>query len=138
MESLRPATDVYGLGAILFALLTGEPPVEGGAIDKVLDCARRGAIRSPRAFNLKIPRALEAICLKALRLKPRDRYLTVRTCRRRRALVGRRAGGGMARAAFGSGTAVGAAASAAGDGLRGSRAGGRRGIGGRHGGDLGL
>jgi len=75
-ESLGPATDVYGLGAILFALLTGEPPVEGGAIDVVLDRARRGVIRSPRALNPNIPRPLEAVCLKALAPQPGDRYAT--------------------------------------------------------------
>ncbi len=78
VESLGPATDVYGLGAILFALLTGEPPVEGRAIDEVLDRARRGAIRSPRSLNPNIPRALEAVCLKALARKPEDRYPTAR------------------------------------------------------------
>jgi serine/threonine-protein kinase len=74
VESLGPATDVYGLGAILFALLTGEPPVEGGTADEILDRARRGAIRPPRSLNPNIPRALEAACLKALALKPEDRY----------------------------------------------------------------
>ncbi len=78
VESLGPATDVYGLGAILFALLTGGPPVEGGATDEVLDRARRGEIRTPRLLNPNVPRALEAICLKALAAKPGDRYPTAR------------------------------------------------------------
>jgi eukaryotic-like serine/threonine-protein kinase len=76
VESLGPAADVYGLGAILFALLTGEPPLEGGAVGEVLDRARRGAIRAPRSLNPRIPRALEAVCLKALAFKPVDRYPT--------------------------------------------------------------
>jgi eukaryotic-like serine/threonine-protein kinase len=77
-ESLGPATDVYGLGAILFALLTGEPPVEAGLVEEVLDRVRRGAIQSPRSLNSKIPGSLEAICLKALALKAGDRYLSAR------------------------------------------------------------
>jgi serine/threonine-protein kinase len=75
-ESLGPATDVYGLGAILFAILTGKPPVEGGKTEEVLDRVRRGAIGAPRSLNPNIPRALEAICLKALSLQPQDRYAT--------------------------------------------------------------
>jgi tetratricopeptide (TPR) repeat protein len=78
VESLGPLTDVYGLGAILFALLTGEPPVEGGAVEEVLDRARRGAIRPPRSLNANIPRALEAVCLKALATRPDDRYPSAR------------------------------------------------------------
>jgi WD40 repeat protein/serine/threonine protein kinase len=76
VESLGPATDVYGLGAILFALLTGEPPVEGRTVEEILDRARQGAIRSPRSLNPSIPRSLEAVCLKALASQPVDRYPT--------------------------------------------------------------
>jgi serine/threonine protein kinase len=78
VESLGPATDIYGLGAILFALLTDEPPVENGPPEEVLDRAQRGAIRRPRSLNPKISRALEAICLKALAPRPQDRYPTAR------------------------------------------------------------
>jgi tetratricopeptide (TPR) repeat protein len=76
VESLGPATDVYGLGAILFALLTGDPPVEGATTEEVLDRVRRGSIRSPRSLNPNIPRALEAVCLRALATEPKDRYPT--------------------------------------------------------------
>jgi serine/threonine protein kinase len=77
VESLGPATDVYGLGAILFALLTDEPPVEGKTtetIEKILDRVREGAIRRPRSLNPSIPRVLEVVCRKALAKKPEDRY----------------------------------------------------------------
>jgi tetratricopeptide (TPR) repeat protein len=76
VEAFGPATDVYGLGAILFALLTGEPPVEGTTTEEVLDRARRGLVRSPWALNPRVPRALEAVCLKALAPKPGGRYPT--------------------------------------------------------------
>ena len=78
VESLGPATDVFGLGAILFALLTGEPPVQEGAIEDVLDRARRGVIRFPRSLNPNIPRAMEAICVKALAAEPKGRYPSAR------------------------------------------------------------
>jgi serine/threonine protein kinase/Tfp pilus assembly protein PilF len=75
VESLGSATDVYGLGAILFALLTSESPVERkGEILKILDQVQRGEIRQPRLLNPNIPRALEAVCLKSLAKKPEDRY----------------------------------------------------------------
>jgi serine/threonine protein kinase len=74
VDSLGPATDVYGLGAILFALLTGAPPVAGETTEEILERAIRGEIPPPRSLNPRIPRALEAVCLKALSLRPQDRY----------------------------------------------------------------
>jgi serine/threonine-protein kinase len=74
VDSLGPATDVYGLGAILFALLTGEPPAEGKTTGEILDRVRRGDIRTPRSLNPHIPRALEEICLKAISANPGKRY----------------------------------------------------------------
>ena len=97
VESLGPATDVYGLGAILFALLTGEPPVEGETTEEMLDRARRGAIRSPRSLNPNIPRALEAVCLKALCARAGGPLPDgAGAGRGGRALAGRRAGVGLA------------------------------------------
>ena len=77
VEALGPATDVYGLGAILYDLLTGRPPVQGEqdeSIATVLEKVQRGAIAPPRSLNPNIPRALEAVCLKALALRPEERY----------------------------------------------------------------
>ncbi len=75
-ESLGPATDVYGLGAILYALLTGRAPVAGATAEELLDRARRGAIAPPRSLNPNVPRALQAVCLKALANDPAGRYPT--------------------------------------------------------------
>jgi serine/threonine protein kinase len=75
---LGPATDVYGLGAILYTLLTGQPPVTGLTGDEVRDRACRGEITPPRSLNPNLPRSLEAVCLKALALRPEDRYPTAR------------------------------------------------------------
>ncbi len=74
MHAIGPATDVYGLGAILFALLTGQPPVNAPTTHEALEQVRRGELRSPRSLNPRIPRPLEAVCRKALALRPRDRY----------------------------------------------------------------
>jgi hypothetical protein len=69
-----PATDIYGLGAILYALLTGRAPVEGKDRDEVRQKVLRGEWRPPRQVQKDTPGALDAICRKALALRPEDRY----------------------------------------------------------------
>ena len=78
LERLGPRSDVYGLGAILYELLTGKPPVEGRGLEELLKRVRLGDIRPPRQVRPETPPALEAICLKALQLRPEDRYPTPR------------------------------------------------------------
>ncbi len=74
LDDLGPATDVYGLGATLTALLSGRPPIDGATTDEVLAKVRRGEIVSPRVVVPDTPRPLEAICLKAMAHQPGDRY----------------------------------------------------------------
>ena len=68
------ASDVYGLGATLYYLLTGRNPITDQEVTTVLRHARRGEFRRPREVNSRIPPALEAICLKAMAYRPEDRY----------------------------------------------------------------
>jgi serine/threonine-protein kinase len=68
-----PAADVYGLGAILFTMLTGVAPVRGDTVE-VLDRVRRGEVPSPRSVKPGVPRPLDAVCRKAMALQPGDRY----------------------------------------------------------------
>lgn len=74
VSNLGPATDIYSLGAILFALLTGKPPVSGATISEVLEKTRRGELDRVQDHWPNAPRALVAICKKALALVPADRY----------------------------------------------------------------
>lgn len=74
-EHLGPRSDVYSLGATLYCLLTGKPPFEGEAGD-VLRAVQKGAFPPPRWLDLALDKALEAVCLKAMALKPEDRYAT--------------------------------------------------------------
>ena len=67
-------SDIYGLGALLYFMLTGHPPIPDQAVAVAIDRAIRGEFDSPRALNSDVPRRLEAVCLKALALKPEDRY----------------------------------------------------------------
>jgi serine/threonine-protein kinase len=77
LERLGPRSDVYSLGATLYCLLIGKPPFEGDAAD-VIPAVLRGQFRPPREHAPATDRALEAVCLKAMAVKPADRYATPR------------------------------------------------------------
>jgi serine/threonine-protein kinase len=78
LDLLGPATDVYGLGAILYELLTGQPPFTGGETAGVLRRVIHEAPARPRSLEKGAPPALEAVCLKALAKKPGQRYATAK------------------------------------------------------------
>ena len=69
-----PASDVYSLGAALYVLLTGRAPFSGSQVGKTLTQVTAGEFPRPREVSRTIPRALEAIVLKAMALRPADRY----------------------------------------------------------------
>ena len=77
-RDLGPAGDVYSLGATLYCLLTGRPPFEGDAAADVLARVRRGDFPRPSAVARGVPGGLEAICLKAMAIRPEDRYQSAR------------------------------------------------------------
>ena len=74
IDSLGPATDVYGLGAILYQMLSGQAPISGRSIEEVLTRVRQADFPSPREIRPDIPKPLESICLKAMSKVPTDRY----------------------------------------------------------------
>jgi tetratricopeptide (TPR) repeat protein len=76
VNALGPASDVYSLGATLYSILTGRTPVEAADTETALRKVRNGEVTPPRAVRPQIPKALEAVCLKALALKPEGRYAT--------------------------------------------------------------
>ena len=73
----RAHSDVYSLGATLYYLLTGRPPVAGD-VDEVIRAVQRGEFRPPRQVDATVDRALEAVCLKAMAHRPSDRYASPR------------------------------------------------------------
>jgi serine/threonine-protein kinase len=74
LDQLGPATDVYGLGAILYEILTGRPPFTGAETTEVLRLVIHEPPVRPRHHVAGTPAALEAVCLRALAKKPADRY----------------------------------------------------------------
>jgi serine/threonine-protein kinase len=73
-DVVGPASDVYGLGAVLYTLLTGRAPLEKGNWPEMQQKIQRGDFPRPRQLKPGVPRTLEAVCLKAMALEPHDRY----------------------------------------------------------------
>src|SRR5262249_52546718 len=78
LDRLGPRTDVYGLGATLYCLLTGRSPFSDSDVGEMLNRVQRGDFSPPRALDDRIAPALEAICLKAMAREPEDRYASPR------------------------------------------------------------
>ncbi|HBP18961.1 MAG TPA: hypothetical protein DEA08_14385 [Planctomycetes bacterium] len=67
-------TDVYGLGAILFHMVTGRPPADGDTMVEVLNQVLRGAIPAPSEVVPGLPPEVDAVVLRALACEPDARY----------------------------------------------------------------
>jgi len=74
LNLLGPASDIYSLGATLYCILTGHPPLDTASPDEMIRRVQEGVFPGPRQVNPQVPRPLEAICVKALSKDIQDRY----------------------------------------------------------------
>ena len=99
VAQLTSATDVYGLGAVFYQLLTGQPPFVGGTIYETVRLVLETEPRQPRLLNPKADRDLATICLKCIEKDPVRRYSSalalvedLERCLRHEPIRARRAG----------------------------------------------
>jgi serine/threonine protein kinase/tetratricopeptide (TPR) repeat protein len=78
IERLGPRSDVYSLGATLYFLLCGRPSQLGDDVGELLQRVQRAEFPRPRQLEPSIDPALEAVCVKAMALRPEDRYASPR------------------------------------------------------------
>ena len=76
IEQIDPRSDVYGLGGILYEILTGEPPFQGRLVEILRKVVDEPPV-PPRRLVASVSPALEGICMKCLAKSPEDRYASV-------------------------------------------------------------
>ncbi|HXE67270.1 MAG TPA: WD40 repeat domain-containing serine/threonine-protein kinase, partial [Rhodanobacteraceae bacterium] len=77
-QKLTPATDIWGMGVILYELLTGTPPFRADSAPDTLRLVAEGQVRAPRRWRPNLPLDLQAIVMKCLRKDSGERYASAR------------------------------------------------------------
>ncbi len=74
LDEIGPRSDVYSLGATLYTILAGRPAFQDSDVPSMLRRVERGEFDPPRRVWPWVDRALDAVCLKAMAVRPEDRY----------------------------------------------------------------
>jgi serine/threonine protein kinase len=91
-KDIDARSDLYGLGATVYALLTGRPPFEGDTLAEKVTRIRQTPPERPKKYQLSIPDQFEGVVLKLLAKRPDDRYQTAAELLREVERVGKFAG----------------------------------------------
>ncbi len=78
LDQMGPASDVFSLGSILYTILTGQTPFRGDTVAEVLLRVQEGRFLPPSARGPSVDMAQESVCLRAMALRPEDRYASPR------------------------------------------------------------
>ncbi len=73
-EQMDERSDIYSLGALLYAALTGQPPFEGNDLIETITKIRQAPVVMPKKYQMSIPDAFQAVVLRMLAKRPEDRY----------------------------------------------------------------
>jgi serine/threonine-protein kinase len=76
LDQVGPASDIFSLGATLYCLLTNRPPLQADSLSELLRKAERCDFPPPNIVNPRTPKALSAICCRAMALDATSRYST--------------------------------------------------------------
>ena len=87
-EGLDGRSDLYGLGAVLYAMLTGRPPFEGSLVERITKI-RQAEPEKPKKFQMAIPDRFQDVVMKLLAKRPEDRYQTATEMLKELAWVGK-------------------------------------------------
>jgi serine/threonine protein kinase len=82
VKSVDARSDLYSLGALTYAMLTGRPPLEGSDLIDTMTKIRRAEPLWPRKDQPAIPKAVEEVTMKLLAKRPEDRYPTAAALRK--------------------------------------------------------
>jgi serine/threonine-protein kinase len=82
VKSVDARSDLYSLGALVYAMLTGRPPLEGSDLIDTMTKIRQAEPIWPRKERPAIPKAVEEVTMKLLAKRPEDRYATAAALRK--------------------------------------------------------